>query len=188
VSYSRPAELPLFWATLNSCSFLLLVCLVVAWEPMGTGGFILSHRQANRNWVALFHFPLVSYVVQNSGSIAVLATCFHIGLLLGLFLTLKIEVICFSKTSVDVQHTAWYYISEDITLYNHWYENLKSHMKISSPPSPPTYPLPSIPSHGQKLHNVSTQYQQRSLISALLTSVIFHHSTTHKIHCKNGSI
>jgi hypothetical protein len=156
---------------------------------MGTGGFILSHGWANRNWVVLFHFPHVSYVVRNSGLlIAVLATCFHIGFFLGLFLTLKIEAICFSEMSVDVQQTARYYIPEDSTLHNHCYENLKSHMKISTPPSPPTYPLPNIPSHDQKLHNVSTQYQPHSLISALLASVIFHHSLTHKVHCKNGSV
>jgi hypothetical protein len=35
--------------------------------------------------------------------------------------TLKMEVICSSKTSVNFQRTTWRYIAEDSTLPNHRY-------------------------------------------------------------------
>jgi hypothetical protein len=41
-------------------------------------------------------------------------------------LTLKIEAICSSETSVDTQRTTRRYIPEDGTLHNHRCENLKS--------------------------------------------------------------
>jgi hypothetical protein len=41
-------------------------------------------------------------------------------------LTLKMDVTCPSKTSVDFQQTAHRYIPEDRTLHNHQCENLKS--------------------------------------------------------------
>jgi hypothetical protein len=50
---------------------------------------------------------------------ALLATCFHAGILLGLFLyslTLKIEEICSSETSVDFQWTTQHYTPDDSTL------------------------------------------------------------------------
>jgi hypothetical protein len=40
--------------------------------------------------------------------------------------TLKIEVICFSETSVNFQRTTRRYIPEDGTLHNHRCENLTS--------------------------------------------------------------
>jgi hypothetical protein len=39
--------------------------------------------------------------------------------------TLKMEVKCFSKTSVDFQQTTQHYILEDSTLHNHHCANLK---------------------------------------------------------------
>jgi hypothetical protein len=60
----RPAKPPFFRAILKSCSCLLLVHLVVMWGP---SGFILFSRWANGNWGPLFHFPPVSYILQNSG-------------------------------------------------------------------------------------------------------------------------
>jgi uncharacterized membrane protein YciS (DUF1049 family) len=45
-----------------------------------------------------------------------LATCFHAGFLLGIFL-LKMEAICSSETSIDVQRTTRRYIPEDGTLH-----------------------------------------------------------------------
>jgi hypothetical protein len=42
--------------------------------------------------------------------------------------TLKMEAICFSKMSVDFQHTTWPYAPEDSTLHNHHCENLKSYI------------------------------------------------------------
>jgi hypothetical protein len=54
---------------------------------MGAGSLILSYGQGNKNSAPLFHFPSVSYITQNSGwLIALFATCFHAGFLLGLFL------------------------------------------------------------------------------------------------------
>jgi hypothetical protein len=41
--------------------------------------------------------------------------------------SLKIEATHSSKTSVDFWRNKWSYISEDRTLYNHRYENLKSY-------------------------------------------------------------
>jgi hypothetical protein len=43
------------------------------------------------------------------------------------FSALKMEAICFSKTSGDTQRTTRRYISEDGTLHNHRCENLKSY-------------------------------------------------------------
>jgi hypothetical protein len=42
--------------------------------------------------------------------------------------TLKMEVICSSKTSVEFQWTTRRYISEDSTVHNHCCENLKSYI------------------------------------------------------------
>jgi hypothetical protein len=43
--------------------------------------------------------------------VALLATCFHTGSLLGLFF--NPEAICSSKTLVDFQHTIWRYTPVD---------------------------------------------------------------------------
>jgi hypothetical protein len=56
----------------------------------------------------------------------------HAGFLLGLFSTLKMEAICSSETSVDVQRTTRRYIPEDSTLHDHRCENLKSNMETIS--------------------------------------------------------
>jgi hypothetical protein len=47
------------------------------------------------------------------------------------FLTLKMEAICSSETSVDFQWSTCRYISEDRTLHNHRCENLKSYVTYS---------------------------------------------------------
>jgi hypothetical protein len=44
--------------------------------------------------------------------------------------TLKMEAICFSETSVDIQLTIQSCIPEDITLHNHRYQILRSYMTI----------------------------------------------------------
>jgi hypothetical protein len=49
--------------------------------------------------------------------------------------TLKMEAICSSETSVDIQRTTWRYIPEDSTLHNHRCENLRpamSNLYVSS--------------------------------------------------------
>jgi hypothetical protein len=46
----------------------------------------------------------------------VLATCFTLVTCLAYYSTLKVEVTCFSETSVDFQRTARHYIPEDGTL------------------------------------------------------------------------
>jgi hypothetical protein len=48
-------------------------------------------------------------------------------------LTLKMEAICSSKTSVDTQWTTRRYIPEDGTLHNHRCENLKSYTEKTAP-------------------------------------------------------
>jgi hypothetical protein len=45
-----------------------------------------------------------------------LATCFHVGFLLGVFFDLKMETSCCSETSVDFQRTTRRYIPEHRTL------------------------------------------------------------------------
>jgi hypothetical protein len=46
------------------------------------------------------------------------------------FLTLTMEAICSTETSVDTQQTTRHYIPEDDTLYIHRCENLKSYMEM----------------------------------------------------------
>jgi hypothetical protein len=48
----------------------------------------------------------------NKHNVAVLATCFHAGLLFGLFPILKLDAIYSSKESFDFQRTAQRYIPE----------------------------------------------------------------------------
>jgi hypothetical protein len=45
---------------------------------------------------------------------------------------LKMEAICSTETSVDIQRTTRRYIPEDSTLYNHRCENLKSYILVLS--------------------------------------------------------
>jgi hypothetical protein len=47
-----------------------------------------------------------------------------------IFSTLKMEAICSSETSVDIQWTTRRYIPEDCTLHNNRCENLKSYTII----------------------------------------------------------
>jgi hypothetical protein len=61
---------------------------------------------------------------------ALLATSFHVGFLLGIFLHLKMEAICSSKTSVGFQRPTWRYVPEDSTLHNHRCKNLKSYISL----------------------------------------------------------
>jgi hypothetical protein len=46
-------------------------------------------------------------------------------------LTLKMEAVCLSETSVDFQWTAQHYIAEDRTLPNHHCENLRLYKIVS---------------------------------------------------------
>jgi hypothetical protein len=52
----------------------------------GYWGFIMCCGRATGNWLAVFYFPPASYTIRNFGKpIALLATRFHVGFLLGLF-------------------------------------------------------------------------------------------------------
>jgi hypothetical protein len=44
-----------------------------------------------------------------------------------ILLTLKMEAMCSSETSVDTKRTTWRYIPEDGTLHNQRCDNLKSY-------------------------------------------------------------
>jgi hypothetical protein len=64
--------------------------------------FILYYGRANGNWLAVFHFPPVSYVFRNfCKPIVLLVTCFHAGFLLGLFFDTEDGGDMFLRTSVD---------------------------------------------------------------------------------------
>jgi hypothetical protein len=53
---------------------------------MGTGGLFYPTGEATGTEFAVFHFPSVSDTIRNFGKpIALLATYFHAGFLLGLF-------------------------------------------------------------------------------------------------------
>jgi hypothetical protein len=54
--------------------------------------------------------------------------CFMLVSCLSYSLTLKMEVICSSGTSVDFQWTTWWYVPEDRTIHSHYSENLKSYV------------------------------------------------------------
>jgi hypothetical protein len=56
---------------------------------------------------------------------ALLATCFHVGFLPGLFFGPEAGGDIFLRNVVDFQQTTQHYIPEDNTLHNHRCENLK---------------------------------------------------------------
>jgi hypothetical protein len=82
------------------------------WQAGGVDGFILSDGRANGNRVPVFLLPSVSYINPDFR----LADYFACHLLVCWFLaeiislTLKMEAICSSETSVDTQRTTRRYI------------------------------------------------------------------------------
>jgi hypothetical protein len=95
---------------------LLLCCPPPrAWDPRArllchSSWFFVQHTQQE----LLFHFPPVSYIIPNFGKpIALLVTCFTLVSCLAYSSTLKMEVTCFSETSVDFQRTTQLYIPEN---------------------------------------------------------------------------
>jgi hypothetical protein len=56
-----------------------------------------------------------------------LTTCFTLVSCLAYSSTLKMKATFYCETSVDIQRTTPRYISEDITLHNHYCENLRSY-------------------------------------------------------------
>jgi hypothetical protein len=90
---------------------------------------------ATRSSPEIIHRPFHSktstiYVNRRFGATYQVSS-FHAGFLLGLFLTLKMEVIYASETSIDFQLTTRPYIPEDRTLHNHRCENLNSYNQIT---------------------------------------------------------
>jgi hypothetical protein len=73
----------------------------------------------------------VKYVQQNQQATK-LATCLLAGFSEPISLTLKMEAICSSETSVVTQRTTRRHIPEDDTLYNHRCENIKSYTVVRS--------------------------------------------------------
>jgi hypothetical protein len=70
--------------------------------------------------------------LKNKPSQALLATCFHVFFLLGLFFDPEDGgEMSLSETSVDFQRTARHYIPEDGTLHTHRCEYLKPYMIIN---------------------------------------------------------
>jgi hypothetical protein len=95
--FPRPTKPSLFGAILNSCSCLLLVYSMVGWEP---SRLILSYGDpmgAKVHFYIPLPFPVPTKTSGQPISLApgsVLVSC-------SAYLTLKMEVICSSETSVD---------------------------------------------------------------------------------------
>jgi hypothetical protein len=87
---------------------------------MGVNGFILAHERANGNGVPVFYLPYTRIYRFSGWPMILLAT----------FLTLKMEAICSSETSVETRRTTRRHIPKDDTYYHHRCENLKSYMMI----------------------------------------------------------
>jgi hypothetical protein len=88
--------------------------------------FIQSYKQSNENQLATFNFPPGSYIIQNfCNPIALLATHFNAGILLGLFSDPADGSDIFSEMSVDFQWFMQHYNPEGISLHNYHCENLK---------------------------------------------------------------
>jgi hypothetical protein len=92
--------------------------------------------------------------------------------------TLKMEVICFSETSVDFQRTARRYIPEYSTLHNHRCENLKSYI-IYAVYAAGVYPVGSWTGLGVGLNivvetkNPTLSEIQAGLASSQAVSVVY---------------
>jgi hypothetical protein len=84
---------------------------------MGVDGFILSYGRANENRVPVFYLPSVSYINPDF-RLADYSACHLLGcwFLLNIFLTLKMEAVCSSETSVETQRTTRRHIPEGDTL------------------------------------------------------------------------
>jgi hypothetical protein len=103
----------------------------------------LSHIPPFSAYNILTTFPVSSYTSTNKilfrDILVILVTytyywfasyLFCTYFLLGLFLTLNMEVTCSSETSADFQRTIWRYIPKDRALHNHHSENLKSYTAV----------------------------------------------------------
>jgi hypothetical protein len=65
--FPTPAQTALLRAVLVILFLSPIGALGCVWEPMGTGGFILSYERANWNWLAVFRSPPLSYTIRNFG-------------------------------------------------------------------------------------------------------------------------
>jgi hypothetical protein len=74
-------------------------------------------------------FPFRNETTTDLHSIALLATCFHAGFLLGWFFDPEDEGLYSSKMSVGFHQTTWSYIPEDNILPSHRCENFKSYIR-----------------------------------------------------------
>jgi hypothetical protein len=90
------------------------------------GRRILSYGRASRNWVT---FP--SCFLYNPKFLLADCSACHLVSCLSYSLTLKMEQLCSSETSVDIQGTTWRYTPEDGTLHNRRCENPKVKVKLS---------------------------------------------------------
>jgi hypothetical protein len=105
---------------LPTSSTLSLLCLLILLSNPEYGGSIyLQNINKPEEYHLLEHNTIVELCLPPAFT---LVSCS------AYFLTLKMEAICSSETSVDSQRTTWHYIPEDGTLHNHCCENLESYI------------------------------------------------------------
>jgi hypothetical protein len=109
--FRRPAIQPLFRVILNFSSCLILV-------RMRAQRLYSLPRGASGNWGPLFHFPPASYTILSfqPEDFSALPPAFTL-VSCSAYSNLKMEAICFSETSVDIQWTARRYIPLDSALH-----------------------------------------------------------------------
>jgi hypothetical protein len=105
------------WTSLSHVGFEVLTAVVmkstIFWDIT-----LCSLLNVNRRFRGIYHLHFQGRRISQTRNQheALLATCFTLVSCLAYSWTLKMEVICSSETSVDIQWTTWRYIPEGSTL------------------------------------------------------------------------